>query len=243
MVVRNRMAYPQTLKKKTTVARAVAATVVPELLVETRLLEENEPQSPQPPKLTIYQRQGKLFEELDLSGLKLWPPELADSAQQLLAEYHNVFSLDPAELGCTHPTKHIIKLTDDTPFKEWFRQIPPHLVEEVHNHLREMLQLCAIWPSQSAWCNTVVLVRKKNRGLHFCIDFCHLNAHMKKDSYPLPRIQEALESLVGARHFFLPGLEFRVLANKDGRGVKAIYHLCGRQFGFFWMWPYDLWSM
>ena len=31
--------------------------------------------------------------------------------------------------------------------------------------------------------------------------FCHLNTYMKKDSYPLPRIQEALENLVGAGHF------------------------------------------
>ena len=38
-------------------------------------------------------------------------------------------------------------------------------------------------------------------GVCFCIDFCHLNAHTKKDSYPLPRIQEALESLVSAGHF------------------------------------------
>ena len=54
MVVRNSMAYPQTLKKKTPVARAVATTVVLEPLVEVRLLEEkNKPQSPQPPKLTI----------------------------------------------------------------------------------------------------------------------------------------------------------------------------------------------
>ena len=58
-----------------------------------------------------------------------------------------------------------------------------------------------IWPSQSAWCNAVVLVRKKDGGLLFCIDFFHLNACTKKDSYPLPRIQEALESLVGAGHF------------------------------------------
>ena len=100
-------------------ARAVATTVVPELLAETRLPEgEDEPQSPHTPKLTIRQRQGKLFEELDLSGLESWPAELADSAQWLWAKYHNVFSLDPAELGCTHSTEHIIKLTDDTPLKE-----------------------------------------------------------------------------------------------------------------------------
>ena len=64
------------------------------------------------------------------------------------------------------------------------------MVEEVRNHLREMLESGAIRPSQSAWCNVMVLVRKKDASLHFCIDFCHLNAHMNKDSYPLPRIQE-----------------------------------------------------
>ena len=64
-----------------------------------------------------------------------------------------------------------------------------------------MLESGAIRPSQSAWCNAVVLVQKKDGSLHFCIDFCCLNAHTKKDSYPLPRIQEALESLVGAGHF------------------------------------------
>ena len=42
---------------------------------------------------------------------------------------------------------------------------------------------------------------KKDGGLQFCIDFHCLNTCMKKDSYPLPRIQEALESLVGAGHF------------------------------------------
>ena len=47
----------------------------------------------------------------------------------------------------------------------------------------------------------MVLVRKKDGGLQFCIDFCHLNTCTKKDSYPLPRIQEALESLVGAGYF------------------------------------------
>ena len=81
-----------------------------------------------------------------------------DTAHWLLAKYHDVFSLDPAELGCTHSTEHIIKVTDDTPFKEQFRQIPPPMVEEVRNHLKEMLEFGAIRPSQSAWCNAMVLV-------------------------------------------------------------------------------------
>ena len=75
------------------------------------------------------------------------------------------------------------------------------LVEKVQNHLREMLETGDIQPSQSAWGNSVVLVRKKDRGLQFCIDFYCLYTCMKKDSYPLQRIQEALDSLVGAGQF------------------------------------------
>ena len=201
-MVRNSMAYPQMLQKKAPVARAVAVTVVLGTLLEIRVQEgEDGPQDPHPPSLTTRQKQGKLFEELDLSRLNSWPPELAEAAYWLLAKYHNIFSLEPTELCCTHSTKHMIKVTDDTPFKEQFRQIPPPLVEEVWSHLREMLESGAIWPSQSAWYNAIVLVRKKDSGLWFCIDFCYLNVHMKKDSYPLPRIQEALESLVSAGHF------------------------------------------
>ena len=94
----------------------------------TEALEEAH--SLQVPRLTIKQRQGKLFEELDLGGLRSWPPELVDSAQSLLAEYGDIFTLEPSELGCTHSAKHAIKVTDDTLFKEWFRQIPSPLVEE-----------------------------------------------------------------------------------------------------------------
>ena len=55
----------------------------------------------------------------------------------------------------------------------------------------------AIHPSQSPWCNAMVLVRKKDDTLHFCVDFRCLSAQMKKDSYHLPHIQEVLESIVG----------------------------------------------
>ena len=66
----------------------------------------------------VRQRHGKLFDELDLSGLNSWAPALADAACQLLAEYHDTFSLDLAELGCTHSAEHTIKVTDDISFKE-----------------------------------------------------------------------------------------------------------------------------
>ena len=84
---------------------------ISELPATTQLLEgEDEPHTPQLPRLTVRQRQGKL----DLSDLALWPPELVASAQLLLVEYHDVFLLEPGKMGCTHSTKHIIKVTDDT---------------------------------------------------------------------------------------------------------------------------------
>ena len=84
--------------------------------------------------------------------------------------------------------------------KEKLRWIPPTSRGSSYAPVRN-LDSGMIHPNQSVWCNAVVLVWKKDGGLHLCIDFHHLNVHMKKDSYPLPRIQEALESLVGAGHF------------------------------------------
>ena len=234
VVVRNHTAYPQTLWKKTPVARAIPIQLLPKTPEPGSLPVPDEVcPDPQTPKLMIRQRHGKLFNELDLSGLDSWAPELADKACWLLAEYHDVFSLDPAELGCTHSTEHTIKVTDDTPFKEHFRQIPPLMVEEVRNHLKEMLESGAIRPSQSAWCNTVMLVRKKDGGLHFCIDFQHLNACTKKDSYPLPQIQEVLESLVGAGHFSCLDLKSRFWQIRMDEALKQYTTFTVGNLGFF----------
>ena len=118
MVVQNNTAYPQTLRKETPMAKAISMLPVPETpKPESLQVEDDTCSDLHTPKLMIRQRCGKLFDELDLSGLDLWAPELVDEACQLLAEYHDVFSLDLAELGCTHSTEHTIKVTDDTPFK------------------------------------------------------------------------------------------------------------------------------
>ena len=108
VVVRNTTAYPQTLRKKTPVARAVMVTWIPELPIQISLIEASE---------KGHGCQEKLFKELDLSGLESWPLELAEATRSLLAKYH-IFSLESSELGCTHSTIHVIKVTYHTPFKE-----------------------------------------------------------------------------------------------------------------------------
>ena len=114
------------------------------------------------------------------------------SACALPTEYHDIFSLEPGELGCMSLAKHKIKVVDDEPFKERFWRILPPMVEEVRAHVKEMLEAGAICPSQSPWYNTVMLVRKMDGGLQLCIDFCKLNARTKKDSYPLPTHKKPL---------------------------------------------------
>ena len=122
VVVQNNTAYSQTLQKKTLVTRVVAALPVPEPPEGDQLLEGvDESNDSHTPRLTVRQRHGKLFDKLDLSGLDSWTPKLEDAACWFLAEYHDMFSLDPTELGCTHSMEHTIKVNNNTPFKEWFR--------------------------------------------------------------------------------------------------------------------------
>ena len=84
VVVRNSTAYPQTLRRKTPVARAVVVTCIPEIPVQISLTEAlGENHGHQVPKLTMKQQQEKLFKELDLSCLESWPPELASATQSL----------------------------------------------------------------------------------------------------------------------------------------------------------------
>ena len=97
--------------------------------------------------------------------------------------------------------KHQIRLDNYTPFKERYCRIPPHLFDEVKNHLKEMIEVGAICKSNSPWASAIVLVRKKDGSLRFCIDLCKLNAQTIKDAYSLPHIDETLDCLGGATIF------------------------------------------
>ena len=104
-------------------------------------------------------------------------------------------------MGCTKAAEHKIEVTDPRPFKERLRSIPSGLLDDVKEHLNDMLIVGAIKPSKSAWSNAVVLVHKKDRGLRFCINFQKLNAQTRKDAFPFPQIHDAINAHSGSKYY------------------------------------------
>ncbi|CAK1588702.1 unnamed protein product [Parnassius mnemosyne] len=58
-----------------------------------------------------------------------------------------------------------------------------------------------IEPSSSPWCSPVVLLKKKDGNMRFRVDYRRLNDVTKKDSYPLPKIDDTLDMLTGLKWF------------------------------------------
>ena len=156
VVLRNNTRDWLEIRKGTPVARMVATNQVPRV-IDTISTERPKEQ----PTLTEAEQQVLLLDKLDLSGLEAWPTGQAEKARGLLWEYHDIFSIEKHDMGHTKATKHkiVLKDPDTPPFKEWFRRIPPPQVNEVREHLKLMLDAGVVRPSNSPWCNVVVLVR------------------------------------------------------------------------------------
>ena len=141
---------------------------------------------------------------LDL-GVKVDEASLSCSqsktVNKLLSKYSHVFSRGPLDLGRTDLVKHSIKLEDENPFKLPYRRIPPGMYDEVRQHITEMLQAGVIRESDSNYSSNVVLVRKTDGSLRFCIDMRVLNSKTRKDCYMLPRFDDVIDSLSGAKFF------------------------------------------
>ena len=121
--------------------------------------------------------------------------------QNLISSYCDIFSKDDLDLGHSSAVKHRIELTNEVPFKQRCRRIPPSMFDEVKDHLHQLLACDVIRPSHSPWSSNVVLCRRKDGRLRMCTDFRELNLRTLKDSYALPRIEEILDNL-GGNSFF-----------------------------------------
>ncbi|GFV28488.1 retrovirus-related Pol polyprotein from transposon 297 [Trichonephila clavipes] len=118
-----------------------------------------------------------------------------------LVDLSEKLSRNSSDIGHTTVTQHRIDTADHPPIKQHPRRLPFAKQEEVGTLLREMQENDIIEPSSSPWASPIVLVRKKDGSTRFCVDYRKLNDVTKKDSYPLPRIDDTLDTLSGHKWF------------------------------------------
>ena len=132
------------------------------------------------------------------------PERLSPLQQQQLnesfREFSDVFSRGEDDLGNTPLLEHAIETHGPLLRQPYWRQNPAIRREEMAQ-VRQMLSSNVIRPSNSPWASPVVMVRKKDGSLRFCVDFRQLNAATVKDAHPLPRIDDLLDALHGAKWF------------------------------------------
>ncbi|KAJ9526254.1 hypothetical protein QJQ45_009726 [Haematococcus lacustris] len=132
-----------------------------------------------------------------------WPPSLPPSATALLSEHIEVF---PKELPSVHDlphrsVDHVIQLESGTPPNRPVYRMSQEELDELKRQLDELLAKGYIRPSTSPFGSAVLFVRKKDGSLRLCVDYRALNQLTIKNRYPLPRIDDLLDQLAGARVF------------------------------------------
>ena len=106
------------------------------------------------------------------------------------------------DVGLTHRIMHEIDTGDNRPIRQHPRRIPyGEAREEATKQVRELQEAGLIRPSNSPWAQPIVIVRKKDGTWRMCVDYRRVNSITRKDSFPLPRIDEALDSLAGSKHY------------------------------------------
>jgi hypothetical protein len=121
---------------------------------------------------------------------------------KMLSRYKNVFSTGDMDIGQTDLVKHTIPVEPGTrPIRQPPHRLGPEKEAIAEKQVEELLERGLIEPSSAAWSSPVVLVRKKDGGWRFCVDYRRLNAVTLQDAYPIPRIDESLDALAGSKFF------------------------------------------
>ena len=119
----------------------------------------------------------------------------------LLYDFSDAISVGDGDLGRTGLLRHKINVGDAPPIRQQARRLPFHQRDMVQKMIHNMLDQGIIEPSESSWASPIVLVKRRDGSFRFCVNFCRLNEATKKDMHPLPRIDDALDSLGGAKWF------------------------------------------
>ena len=132
------------------------------------------------------------------------PERLSPLQQQqlneLFREFNDVFSQGEDDLESTPLLEHAIE-TNGPPLRQPYRWQNPAFRWEEMAQVQQMLTSNVIRPSNNPWASPVVMVQKKDGSLRFCVDFCQLNTATVKGAHPLPRIDDLLDALHGAKLF------------------------------------------
>jgi RNase H-like domain found in reverse transcriptase/Reverse transcriptase (RNA-dependent DNA polymerase)/Integrase zinc binding domain/Chromo (CHRromatin Organisation MOdifier) domain/Retroviral aspartyl protease len=122
--------------------------------------------------------------------------------ERIEQEYHDVFQSMPNGLPPPRQHDHEIKLVPGSqpPSKQPYRMSSAEL-DELRKQLDTLLEKGFIQPSRSPYGAPMLFVRKKDGTMRMCIDYRALNGITIKNKYPLPRVDELLERLNGAKYF------------------------------------------
>ena len=115
----------------------------------------------------------------------------------LLSSYNDVFAKHEYDLGNFTAIKHKIDTGDAKPIKQGLRRTPAHFAGEEEAHLNKMQEAGVIQESTSDWASAPVLIRKKDGTVRWCIDYRGLNNVTVKDVFPLPLVDDCLDTLSG----------------------------------------------
>ena len=105
-------------------------------------------------------------------------------------EYADVFAFNSGQIGRTSILKHRIDTGNTPPVHLLPRRIAQARREEMEKLVKDMLEQGAIQQSDSPWSSPVV---------RFCVDYRKVNSVTRKDAYPLPRVDDTLDTLAGSR--------------------------------------------